>query len=123
MAVHNDLGKTGEEEAVQLLLAKGYTILHRNWYSGKKELDIVATDKENKTLIVIEVKTRKNIDFGQPEEAINTKKIRRIIASTDAYIRKFNIDLPIRFDIITVIGEAPAFTIEHIEDAFFTPIW
>ena len=123
MAVHNDLGKTGEEEAVQLLLEKGYTILHRNWYSGKKELDIVATDKENKTLIVIEVKTRKNIDFGQPEEAINTKKIRRIVASTDAYIRKFNIDLPIRFDIITVIGEAPSFIIEHIEDAFFAPIW
>ena len=123
MAVHNDLGKTGEEEAVQLLLEKGYTILHRNWYSGNKELDIVATDKENKILIVIEVNTRKNIDFGQPEEAINTKKIRRIVASTDAYIRKFNIDLPIRFDIITVIGEAPSFTIEHIEDAFFAPIW
>ena len=123
MAVHNDLGKTGEEEAVQLLLEKGYTILHRNWYSGKKELDIVATDKENETLIVVEVKTRKNIDFGQPEEAINTKKIRRIVASTDAYVRKFNIDLPIRFDIITITGEAPFFTIEHIEDAFFAPVW
>ena len=123
MAVHNDLGKTGEEEAVQLLLEKGYTILHRNWYSGKKELDIVATDKENETLIVVEVKTRKNIDFGQPEEAINTKKIRRIVASTDAYVRKFNIDLPIRFDIITITGEAPFFTIEHIEDAIFAPIW
>lgn len=123
MAVHNDLGKTGEEEAVQLLLEKGYTILHRNWYSGKKELDIVATDKENETLIVVEVKTRKNIDFGHPEEAINTKKIRRIVASTDAYVRKFNIDLPIRFDIITITGEAPFFTIEHIEDAFFAPVW
>ena len=123
MAVHNDLGKTGEEEAVQLLLEKGYTILHRNWYSGKKELDIVATDKENETLIVVEVKTRKNIDFGHPEEAINTKKIRRIVSSTDAYVRKFNIDLPIRFDIITITGEAPFFTIEHIEDAFFAPIW
>lgn len=123
MAVHNDLGKTGEEEAVQLLLEKGYTILHRNWYSGKKELDIVATDKENETLIVVEVKTRKNIDFGHPEEAINTKKIRRIVSSTDAYVRKFNIDLPIRFDIITITGEAPFFTIEHIEDAFFAPVW
>ena len=123
MAVHNNLGKAGEEEAVQLLLEKGYTILHRNWYSGKKELDIVATDKENETLIVVEVKTRKNIDFGHPEEAINTKKIRRIVSSTDAYVRKFNIDLPIRFDIITITGEAPFFTIEHIEDAFFAPVW
>ena len=123
MAEHNNLGKAGEEEAVQLLLEKGYTILHRNWYSGKKELDIVATDKENETLIVVEVKTRKNIDFGHPEEAINTKKIRRIVSSTDAYVRKFNIDLPIRFDIITITGEAPFFTIEHIEDAFFAPVW
>lgn len=123
MAAHNNLGKAGEEEAVQLLLEKGYTILHRNWYSGKKELDIVATDKEHQTLIIVEVKTRKNIDFGQPEEAINAQKIRRIVASTDAYVRKFNIDLPIRFDIITVIGEMPSFTIEHMEDAFFAPIW
>ena len=123
MAEHNNLGKAGEEEAVQLLLRKGYSILHRNWRSGKKELDIVATDKLQKTLIVVEVKTRKNTSFGSPEEAINTKKIRHIVASTDAYLRKYKIDLPVRFDIISVVGETESFHAEHIEDAFFAPIW
>lgn len=123
MATHNNLGKAGEEEAVQLLLQKGYAILHRNWRSGKKELDIVATDPLQKTLIVVEVKTRKNTLFGLPEEAIDSKKIRHIVASADAYLRKFSIDMPIRFDIVSVVGEAPPFTIEHIEDAFYAPIW
>lgn len=123
MAAHNNLGKEGEEEAVKLLLRKGYSILHRNWRSGKKELDIIATDKLQKNLVVIEVKTRKNSSFGLPEEAINTKKIRHIVASTDAYLRKYKIDLPVRFDIISVIGEGFPFQTEHIEDAFFAPIW
>lgn len=123
MATHNVLGKEGEEEAVQFLLQKGYTILHRNWRSGKKELDIVAMDNRHKTLVVVEVKARKNRLFGAPEEAINSTKIRRIVSSTDTYLRKYAIDLPVRFDIISVVGEKPPFQIEHLEDAFYSPIW
>lgn len=123
MATHNVLGKEGEEEAVQCLLQKGYTILHRNWRAGKKELDIVAMDNQQKTLVVVEVKTRKNRLFGEPEEAINDTKIRRIVSSTDTYLRKFAIDLPVRFDIIAIVGEKPPFQIEHLEDAFYSPTW
>lgn len=123
MATHNVLGKEGEEEAVQCLLQKGYIILHRNWRAGKKELDIVAMDNQQKTLVVVEVKTRKNRLFGEPEEAINDTKIRRIVSSTDTYLRKFAIDLPVRFDIIAIVGEKPPFQIEHLEDAFYSPIW
>lgn len=123
MATHNVLGKEGEEEAVQCLLQKGYTILHRNWRARKKELDIVAMDNQQKTLVVVEVKTRKNRLFGEPEEAINDTKIRRIVSSTDTYLRKFAIDLPVRFDIIAIVGEKPPFQIEHLEDAFYSPIW
>ena len=42
MAAHNELGKEGEDEAVRYLETKGYRICHRNWRSGRKELDIVA---------------------------------------------------------------------------------
>ncbi|MZU51148.1 endonuclease, partial [Escherichia coli] len=41
----------------------------------------------------------------------------------DAYLRKFSVDLPVRFDIITLVGEKTPFTIEHIEEAFYPPIW
>ena len=121
MSEHYELGKKGEDEAARYLQEKGFFIMHRNWRSGKKELDIVARDGEE--VAIVEVKSRRNTDYGRPEDAIDERKIRHILSSTDAYVRKFNIDLPIRFDIITITGEAPFFTIEHIEDAFFAPIW
>lgn len=121
MAKHNELGKEGEEEAVRFLTEKGYVIRHRNWHSGKKELDIVA--EYNHELVVVEVKTRTDIVFGNPEDAVTDKKIRHIIASTDAYLRKFAVDLPVRFDIITVIGKEAPFKISHIAEAFYPPIW
>lgn len=121
MAVHNELGKEGEGIATGYLAGNGYRIRHRNWRSGKKEIDIVA-EKEGE-LVIVEVKTRRNDAFGSPEDAVNDRKIRNIVSSADAYIRKFGIDLPVRFDIITIIGEAPPFRIEHITDAFLPPVW
>ncbi|MBM6781190.1 YraN family protein [Bacteroides mediterraneensis] len=121
MALHNDLGKEGEDAAVDYLTQKGYEIRHRNWHSGHRDLDIVA--QKDSTLVIVEVKTRRDDRFGQPEEAVDNRKIRNIVASTDAYVRKFAIDLPVRFDLITVVGIQPPFRIEHIEDAFFPPVW
>ena len=121
MAKHNELGKEGETEAAEYLISKGYTIRHRNWRSGKRELDIVA--QKDGELVIVEVKTRRSDEFGRPEEAITDRKIRNIIISTDAYIQRSEIDLPVRFDVITVTGTEPPFQIEHIEDAFLPPIW
>lgn len=121
MAAHNELGKEGEDLAALHLMEKGYRIRHRNWRSGKKEIDIVA--EKDGELVIVEVKTRGNENFGRPEDAVGDRKIRNIVASTDAYLRKFGIDLPVRFDIITVIGRKPPFGIEHIEDAFLPPVW
>lgn len=121
MAKHNELGKEGEDEASAYLRDKGYTILHRNWHAGRKELDIVAL--KDKELIIVEVKTRRNEEFGNPEDAVTPRKIRNIVASADAYIKQFAIDLPVRFDIITVVGTRPPFAIEHIEEAFLPPVW
>lgn len=121
MAIHNELGKKGEREAIHFLEEQGYRIRHLNWRTGRKELDIVA-ELENE-LVVIEVKTRRNKRFGQPEESINEKKIRRIVVAADAYVRKYAIDAPVRFDIISITGEESAWKIEHIKNAFYPPIW
>ena len=121
MAAHNDLGKEGEDESVRLLIKKGYIIHHRNWRSGKYELDIVA--QQHDELVIVEVKTRRNTLFGTPETAIDNRKIRRIISSTNAYLHKYSIDMNVRFDIITVTGNQKPFQIEHIENAFYPPIW
>ena len=121
MAAHNELGKQGEEEAVRFLSEKGYIIRHRNWRSGKNELDIVAV--HDNELIVVEVKTRRNTLYGNPEMAIDERKIRRIVLSTNTYLHRYRLDLPVRFAVITVVGIKEPFQIEHIEQAFYPPLW
>lgn len=121
MAAHNELGAEGEELAAGHLLKSGYTILDRNWHCGRKELDIVA--RKDGQLVIVEVKTRTDSLYGNPADSVTDRKIRRIVSSTDAYIRLNGIDLPVRFDIITVTLNGGNTTVEHIEDAFFPPIW
>lgn len=120
MAEHNLLGQAGEDLAADFLLSKGYYIRHRNWRAGRHELDIIAV--HDGTLVVVEVKTRRNGSFGDPYEAIDERKIRSIVWSTDAYLRRFNLDMPVRFDVIAVTGNAASHSIEHIEDAFYPPL-
>lgn len=121
MAQHNDLGKEGEQKAINYLLRNGYVIRHHNWKSGRYELDIVA--RKDDELVVFEVKTRRNREYAHPTDAINDRKIRNIVAATDTYIRTFNIPFSIRFDIISIIYDGIKTEIEHIEDAFYPPRW
>lgn len=121
MAAHNALGKAGEDAAMAYLERNGYTIRHRNWRKNRLELDIVAVKDEQ--LIVVEVKTRSNTDYIEPQDAVNWQKIRHIVVAADAYMKHFGIDIPVRFDIITAVGEIGAFEIEHIKDAFYPPMF
>ncbi len=88
---------------------------------GHFELDIVAA-KDNE-LIVVEVKTRSDTLFAAPEDAVDLPKIKRTVRAADAYIRLFQIDTPVRFDIITVVGNDGNFKVEHIEEAFYPPLY
>lgn len=119
MAERNDTGKEGEAVARKYLTDREYTILHSNWRWHHYELDIVAM-KEGE-LVVVEVKTRASDCLVDPEEAINNGKIRRIVAAADAYIRLFDLSLPVRFDVMFLIGSKGNYQIEHIEDAFYAP--
>ena len=111
-----------EQQIVDRYLEKeDYLIRHRNWRKGHFELDIVAA-KDNE-LVVVEVKTRSNTEFAQPEDAVDVPKIRRTVRAADTYIKLFQIDIPVRFDIITVVGENGNFEIEHIKEAFLPPLF
>ena len=72
MAEHNDLGKLGEELAVEFLEKNGYSILETNWTFQKAEVDIIA--KKDGILAVVEVKTRSSIDFGLPQDFVKPNK-------------------------------------------------
>lgn len=114
------VGREGEEAARQYLEGLGYRVLHINWRSGHYELDIVARRPE--WLVVVEVKTRDRHRILEPEDAVDAAKIRRTVAAADAYVQTFDIDLPVRFDILSLIKRSDgSYRIEHIEDAFYAP--
>lgn len=116
MAEAYDLGKTGEELAVKHLVDKGYRIVERNWHFGHKEIDIIA--QKDDALVIVEVKTRKSDDFGEPDIAVGKDKQRMLIRAADAYVRYKNLNVDVRFDIISIIINETGQRIEHIEDAF-----
>ena len=120
MADHNDLGKIGEDLAVAYLTDKGYKILERNWRNVHKEIDIIAKDGE--TLVVVEVKTRQNDGFGEPDMAVTRQKQMRLVYAANAYVFRNRLDIDIRFDIISIVFNNGNPKIDHIEDAFL-PRW
>ena len=122
MAAHNELGKEGELLAANHLQSEGYVIRHRNWRCGHKELDIVAEKRRHAGLRGS--KNQKRRFIRTPEDAVTNGKIRRIVSSADAYLRKYAIDLPVRFDLITIVtGENGLPRLRHIEDAFYPPLY
>ncbi len=105
-----------EEIAAKFILANGFVIVERNWIHGKLEIDIIA---QNQNMIVfIEVKYRKNSDFGRPESAVDPSKARRIIQAADQYLNEREIDLMPRFDIIALTGSGENLNITHYPNAF-----
>jgi len=117
MAEHNLLGKKGEEIARQYLVSKGYEIIATNWLFNHKEIDIVA--KEVETLVFVEVKTRTENYWGNPEEFVSKKKQRLLISAAESYINEINFVGESRFDIISVLLTKDDTIIEHFIEAFY----
>ena len=111
-------GDKGENYACDLLVEKGFTIVERNYHYGHGEIDIVAMD--NDVLVFVEVKTRKNLEFGDPIQGVTKSKQRQVRKIAEGYLMEKNIsDIDCRFDAIGVLlqgNEAPK--INHIENAF-----
>ena len=113
-----DIGKEGEEIAVKYLEEKGFEIIERNYQYGHGEIDIVAKDKDE--LVFIEVKTRLNLELGEPEYAVNQRKIKQIKKMAELYLFDKEIEEEnCRFDVIAIIllnKTIPQIT--HYESAF-----
>lgn len=117
MAEHNETGTKGEEAAATFLLNKGYLILEKNWRFKNLEADIIATVA--KTLVIAEVKTRRSNYFGEPETFVNKQKQKNLIKAANEYVQRNQLDVEVRFDIISIILGDNQMKINHIEDAFY----
>ena len=109
-------GQYGEQRAADFLVEKGYTILEKNFRYKKAEIDLIV--RKDKLLVFVEVKTRTNLEFGEPEEAVSKNKIRVILAGAEEYVKQVGWFHDIRFDIIAIHSQNPP-QILHIEDAFY----
>ena len=69
-------------------------------------------------MIVVEVKTRKSNVFGDPEIAVGRDKQRMLVRAADTYVRYKNLNVDVRFDIVSIVISDKEPEIEHIEDAF-----
>jgi len=111
------LGIKGENLAVLLLKEKGYRIIARNYKTCIGEIDIIAQD--GNTIVFIEVKTRADELFGQPFEAVNKKKRHKMKNVALLYMKKYERNSPVRFDVISIFYRANGKKeIDHIMDAF-----
>lgn len=117
MSESQSLGQKGETFAIEYLQKEGYKIRHRNWKSGKKELDIVA--ENNDYIVFVEVKTRTDDYMEPPVNAVTREKQRLIIFAAEGYIQRYNLDKESRFDVVTVIARGETLDIDHIENAFY----
>ncbi|GGD18372.1 YraN family protein [Hyunsoonleella pacifica] len=117
MAQHNELGKKGEQLAVNFLLKNNYDIVERNYRFEKAEVDIIAQKED--VLAIVEVKTRSTADFGDPQDFVKPKQIKNLVKAVDEYVTVNDLDVEVRFDIIAIIKEGKGFTIEHLENAFY----
>jgi putative endonuclease len=108
------LGRQGEQLAAEYLVNAGFRILDRNFRCADGEIDIVASDQ--RALVACEVKTRSDVRYGTPAEAVTRQKLRRLrhLAAVWASSHGWFFD-QLRVDVIGILrSPSGEFTIEHL---------
>ena len=116
MITRKKFGDKGEESAVNFLFSNGYEVLERNYRFGRGEVDIIA--QHNNSLIFVEVKTRKNSNYGYPESFLSEAQQERIHLAAEEYVLQKAWQGEVRFDIISILWDGNEPALDHFEDAF-----
>ncbi|MCO4783077.1 MAG: YraN family protein [Candidatus Cloacimonetes bacterium] len=117
MSKSQDLGRWGEDIALEYLTSLGARLVQRNFLKRGGEIDLILYHQDN--LVFVEVRTRTSNQFMDPIQSINSKKknkIKRTAQHFYSYIWKE--ESICRFDVVCITGDASNYELEHIEDAF-----
>ncbi|GAA3772494.1 YraN family protein [Microbacterium kribbense] len=118
MAAKDELGRAGERRAATHLTVRGFEVLDRNWRAPGGEIDLVAYT--GRTLVFVEVKTRRSARFGDPLAAVDTRKRARLWKLAAAWCAAHPdraCGRARRLDVIGITGADPATArLEHVED-------
>lgn len=116
MYFRQEIGKWGENLACKYLQKNNYKIIERNFLCRQGEVDIIAEDNLKKEVVFVEVKTRSNLKYGNPSEAVNKAKQKHMKQVARYYIYKKQLsNRAIRFDVIEIYIQQPICQINHIK--------
>ena len=113
----NNSGLAAEKLAATFSMSHGLKLVTQNYHCRFGEVDLIMM--EAKTLVFVEVKTRTDIVFDKPENAVDGKKQRLMTQAAIAYMAESGHEWAIRFDIVSIILRGGIFYFDHFEDAFF----
>jgi len=112
------VGDRGESISCGYLKNNGYIILTRNYSCKFGEIDIIA--QKDDSLVFVEVKTRKNSYFGEPQEFVDYRKLERMNMAMDCFLSSYKVDdkYNLRMDVIEIVfdGAGDKYKLNHIED-------
>jgi putative endonuclease len=115
-----ELAKRGEDLAATILADKGYEIIERNYRFSHGEIDIIAIDPKDNCTVFVEVKSRQNLEFGEPEYSITKNKQKQVRKMAELYLFDKGItEIDCRFDVFAILFEDlnnPE--LNHYENAF-----
>ncbi len=116
-AQNKNLGKEGERIAVEYLRKKGYRVIEENYRTRRGEIDIIC--EQRGSVIFVEVKTRKSMSFGRPEEAVDSRKRKKMAEIALDYLTEKHLNgrVDCRFDVVAITEKSPRI-VNHIVDAF-----
>ena len=113
-----EYGRYGQEAAMKFLQAKGMVLLEANFSIPSGEIDLIMRDGEY--IVFIEVKYRRNLQYGLPREAIGYRKQQKIKKIALYYIVRHNLqNQDFRFDAMELLETSNGLDINHIENAFW----
>lgn len=115
-----EVGRKGEDLALEYLQKRGMSIVARNWRCGHKELDLIADD--GLFLRIVEVRTLCYPNVRPPAESIGPMKRRKIMAAARRFVAEHGIINEVAFDIVSVVVNGEFYSLEYIENAFL-PEW
>lgn len=116
MYFRREIGKWGENLACKYLEERNYQIIQRNFLCRQGEIDIIAKDVAKNELVFVEVKTRTNLRYGNPAEAVTREKLRHLKQAIKYFVYRNHLDgVAIRVDVMEVLLEEKGYTINHIK--------
>lgn len=109
------LGKWGEQKAKDYLLSEGYRLLAENWRNRYGEIDLIMLEGE--TVVFVEVRTKKNNNYGYGFETVNKKKQEQLLKMANMYLSaKKWWNRNIRFDVISIDAENGRYKLRQIKN-------